>query len=98
MIFLTKFLTILYGVLMVIAAIAGYKQLPFWLSGLNILTSVLLVLVCAMTKNRLVVILLIIFLIIALVNGYYLHGKVTWRHWLIRLFLTVILSLLNIYF
>lgn len=98
MIFLTKFLTILYAGFMTIAAVASYKQLPLWLSSLNVLIGALLILVCLMINDRFVVILLMAFLIIALINGYYLHGQVTWWHWLIRLVLTVILSWLNIRF
>lgn len=95
MIFLTKFLIILYAILMAIAALASYQQLPLWLTGLNTVTGVLTILFCLTGQKPLTISLLVGFLFIALANGYFLHQKVNWSHWLIRLLLTGILIWLN---
>lgn len=96
MVFLTKILITIYGALMAVASLVSYKQLPLWLVCLNITADALLILACIFSIVGPVSGLLVIILLIALANGYFLHRKITWSHWLIRLFFTATLIWLNL--
>ncbi|BDR60650.1 hypothetical protein [Lactobacillus xylocopicola] len=95
MIYLTKILTILYGVVMALATISSYHELPAWLTLLNFLSGLCLIAANLFNQQVITISFLGILLLVALANGFALNGQVNWFHWLLRLFLTAILVWLN---
>lgn len=95
---LTNLLTIIYGIIMITAAIASFQKIPFWLICINVITNALLILACLGGHNKIVAVCLFAVLLIAIINGYFLNGKVNWSHWFIRLTITIALSGLNWFF
>ena len=95
MIYLTMFLTIIYGVIMISANLLSYHSLPVWLITINTFCGLCLIISCVFKKPILTAIVLLGLLLFSLANGFFLHGDVKWLHWLTRLTLTVILIGLN---
>ncbi|WP_103751775.1 hypothetical protein [Lactobacillus panisapium] len=91
----TNLLTIIYGTIMIIAAVASIPKIPVWLTCLNVIASVFLILTCLTGYHKYAPICLFAILLIALINGYCLNGKINWLHWFIRLTITIALSWLN---
>lgn len=80
---------------MIIAAAASIPKIPVWLICSNVIASALLILTCLTGYHKYAPIWLFAVLLIALINGYCLNGKINWLHWFIRLTITIALSWLN---
>ena len=96
--YLTIFLTIIYGALMISASFLLITSLPIWLIMINVLFALGIIAGSILKIPLLTTIFLVALLFTALANGFSLHHQITWIHWFIRFILTVALIWLNLRF